>query len=155
VTIADRGLSAAPIRAQDFGAVKVILVAEHNELHGQLAAAALSGEGWPVRVIDGQLSIATLVEQDPAALVANGQLLGGWDAPAKFLEELRAVPELRAMPIVVWTGSMVSPADEAALVERFAPLVIVRKPELIPALADAIRTVLPAGGELPSGGLET
>jgi chemotaxis family two-component system response regulator Rcp1 len=145
--------------AQAGGTARVLLV-EDNEADVRLTREALREAGDAVRlsaVGDGEQALAFLRRQDGYAGVPRPDLvLLDLNLPRKngleVLEEMRADPELAAIPVIVLTSSAAA-SDVAACYSRGANAFVVKPLELdeFMRLISAIRAFWLGVARLPSG----
>ncbi len=105
-------------------------------------ALGLSSAGYrPLTASDVDSALGQLEKEHPDAVVTDLQLgggRGGWE----LIEELRRVPALQQIPVVVLTGN--TDSSITAHAQRFGCVAVVTKPCLPEELAGVLQRVLRA-----------
>lgn len=111
-----------------------VLVCQDDEGNREVAVEALRQEGWAVVATAEPPTLDLVRAHDPSAIVIDGH-------HAAFLGVLRA-SGLGSTPVVMWTAMALRPDAIAALESDYPVLAIVHKPNMLPDLPDAIRSLL-------------
>ncbi len=112
-----------------------ILVVDDEAIIRDLVRGVLVDAGYaPVVAANGPEALATARADPPAAIVLDHGL-PGMDGAA-VLAALQADPRLRAIPVLLLTGSLAEPPALPGLAGT------VRKPFTLQALQDAVRALL-------------
>jgi signal transduction histidine kinase/DNA-binding response OmpR family regulator len=91
-----------------------VLVVEDDDATRELVKAALERESWPVRTAaNGRLALDSVAEQMPGVILLDLMMpeMDGFT----FLEELRAMPDARAIPVIVMTAKDLTADDRMRL----------------------------------------
>jgi CheY-like chemotaxis protein len=119
------------------GTDQTILVVEDDDQFRRLIEHALIFDGYQVlSAAHGGEALQVLNRETPVAVVLD--LVLPWVNGLEVLATMRETPRLRAVPVLVVTGT---PASEFEL-RAFRPLSILHKPVNIETLAPAIQQLL-------------
>ncbi len=120
-------------------AVPKILTIDDDEDIARLAKIALSGKGYQVRTATDARHGLVMAMSDPPDLILLDYVMPGWDG-MDFLNDLRALPELQQIPVIMITclgtpdvvsearqkqvvDFIVKPYDVSLLIERVSKIV--------------------------------
>jgi DNA-binding response OmpR family regulator len=118
---------------------KRVLIADDDRILTQLLSSRLQAMGWTVDVaLDAMQAVMFTRQHAPDIIVLDIAMPGGTGRQA--LHSLKASSKLRAIPVVVLSGS-VDPAEEAKLVALGA-VEFLRKPIDADALDARLRALL-------------
>ena len=118
---------------------KRVLIADDDRVLTHLLASRLHGMGWMVDIaLDAMQAVMFTRQNGPDIIVLDIAMPGGTGRQA--LHSLKASSKLRAIPVIVLTGS-VDPEDEAKILALGA-VELLRKPITAEALDVRLRAVL-------------
>ena len=118
---------------------KRVLIADDDRVLTHLLASRLLGMGWMVDIaLDAMQAVMFTRQNGPDIIVLDIAMPGGTGRQA--LHSLKASSKLRAIPVIVLTGS-VDPEDEAKILALGA-VELLRKPITAEALDVRLRAVL-------------
>ena len=116
-----------------------VLTIDDDEDIARLAKIALSGKGYQVRTATNARHGLVMAMSDPPDLILLDYVMPGWDG-MDFLNDLRALPELQQIPVIMITclgtpdvvsearqkrvvDFIVKPYDVSLLIERVSKII--------------------------------